>query len=316
MIYLNDVVHDPNSVVTVGTFDGVHAGHRAIVDTVVHKARERNARSIIVTFDPHPREIINPGDAGIKLLTSLPERREIFEELGVDEMVVIPFDRDFSLLSSEEFIREVIYGKIGVSEFVIGYDHHFGRDREGTIDTVEELGRELGFDAHVVSKREVGDRTVSSTVIRKTLSEEGDVRRAADFLQRPYRLNGVVVQGDRRGREIGFPTANIEPRDRRKIVPRDGVYAVNVRVGKEWFGGMMNIGVRPTFGEKKRVLEIHIFEFDRDIYGETIQVRFVDRIRDEAKFEGADALVKRLEADREEALEILSAEADGSGRVK
>lgn len=312
MVFLKDVERDLNSVVTVGTFDGVHAGHRAIMDTVVRKARERDARSVIVTFDPHPREIINPGDAGIKLLTTLPERREIFDELGVDEMVVIPFDRDFSLLTSEEFIRDIIHGRIGVSEFVIGYDHHFGRNREGTIETVEKLGRELGFDTHVVSRREVDDLTVSSTVIRRTLSEEGDVHRAADFLQRPYRLNGVVVHGDKRGREIGFPTANIVPRDKRKIIPREGVYAVTCRVEGQWYGGMMNIGTRPTFEGDDRVLEIHIFDFDHVIYGKAVQVRFMERIRDEEKFDGVDALVQRLEKDREIALEILAETSGGS----
>jgi riboflavin kinase/FMN adenylyltransferase len=169
LVYLNDVMRELNTVLTVGTFDGVHAGHRVLMNSVLKKAKERYARSAIITFHPHPREIINPGSAGIKLLTTLQERREALEEIGIDTLVVIPFNRDFSLLSAEEFIRDVIYKKVGVSEFVIGYDHHFGRDRKGTIETVERLGRELGFDAYVVSRQEVGDQTVSSTAIRKAL---------------------------------------------------------------------------------------------------------------------------------------------------
>jgi len=307
LVYLKDVVRDPNSVVTVGTFDGVHAGHRAIMDTVLNKARERKARSVIVTFDPHPREIITPGDAGIKLLTTLQERREILEELGINTMVVIPFDRDFSLLSSEEFVRDIIYGKVGVSEFVIGYDHQFGKDREGSIDTIKELGKQLDFDSYVVSKKEVGTQTVSSTAIRKALSEDGDVQRAAEMLQRPYRLNGVVIHGDKRGKEIGYPTANIKPEDDRKVIPRDGVYAVTVRHEGDWYGAMMNIGTRPTFDGKKRTMEAHLFDFDKDIYGKELQVRFVKRIREEKKFSGKDELVAQLEEDEKRAQEILKA---------
>lgn len=313
LVYLDDVKRDPNTVLTVGTFDGVHAGHRVLIDTVIEKAEQRGARSVIVTFDPHPREIINPGDAGIKLLTTLPERREILEELGVDRMVVIPFDRDFSLLSSEEFIEDVIHEKIGVREFVIGYDHHFGRNREGTIETVERLGKKLDFEAYVVSRQEVGEHTVSSTAIRRALSEEGDVRRAARFLQRPYRLNGMVVHGDKRGKEIGFPTANLVAEDKRKIIPRDGVYAVNVRVDGRWFGGMMNIGLRPTFDGTQRVLEVHLFEFGEEIYGKSIQVRFIERIRDEMKFDGVEELVAQLESDRDRAREILGRESGDKG---
>lgn len=305
LVYLEEVERVSNSVITVGTFDGVHAGHRVLIDKVLEEAARRDARSVVVTFDPHPREIINPGDAGIKLLTSLPERREILEEMGVDLMAVIPFDRDFSLLSSEEFIEDVIYEKIGVSEFVIGYDHHFGRNREGTIETVKRLGGKLGFEAYVVSKQEVGNRTVSSTAIRRALSEKGNVRRAAEFLQRPYRLNAMVVHGDKRGKEIGFPTANLVAEDRRKVIPLDGVYAVRVRVEGAWLEGMMNIGLRPTFEGEERVMEVHIFDFDAEIYGKSIQIRFIERIRDEMKFDGVDALVARLESDREAALDIL-----------
>ncbi|MGD8748247.1 MAG: bifunctional riboflavin kinase/FAD synthetase [Balneolaceae bacterium] len=305
LVFLKDVERNPNSVVTVGTFDGVHAGHRAIMDTVVSKAEEHDARSVIVTFDPHPRDIINPGDAGIKLLTTLQERAEILNEIGIDTMVVIPFDRDFSLLSSEEFIRDIIYDKIGVSEFVIGYDHHFGRNREGTIETVERLGKELGFDAYVVSKREVGDKAVSSTAIRKAISDEGNVEQAAEFLQRPYRLNGMVVHGDKRGKDIGFPTANIKPEHTNKIIPKDGVYAVRVRINGDWHNGMMNIGTRPTFDGKVRALEVNLFDFGRNIYGKEVQVRFFYRIRDEKKFEGIEALIDQLKRDEREARELL-----------
>ena len=306
LVELKNITRDPNTVVTVGTFDGVHQGHRALMETVVSKAKARNARSVVVTFDPHPREIISPGKEGIKLLTTLKERAEILSDLGIDILLVIPFDRDFSLLSSEEFVRDIIYDKVGVSEFVIGYDHHFGRDREGTIETIEKLGGELDFDSYVVSKQEMGEVTISSTVIRNTLAEEGDVKQAAEYLNRMYLLNGIVIHGDERGRTIGYPTANLKPEHENKVIPENGVYAVKVRVGNDWYGGMMNIGIRPTFGELTRTLEVNIFEFDQEIYGDTIQVRFVDRIRDEVKFDGVKELKAQLAMDKEKSLEILS----------
>ncbi len=306
LVFLENVERVPNSVVTVGTFDGVHAGHRAIIDTVVEKAKERDAQSVLVTFDPHPRNIINPGDAGIKLLTTLQERAEILEELGIDTMVVIPFDRDFSLLSSEEFVRDIIHKKVGVSEFVIGYDHQFGRNREGTIETIERLGKELDFDAYVVSKREVGKKTVSSTAIRKAISEEGNMEQAAEFLQRPYRLNGTVVHGDKRGKKIGFPTANIKPEHTNKIIPRNGVYAVKVRINGAWYDGMMNIGIRPTFDGKGETLEVHLFDFGKDVYGKEVQVRFYSRIREEKKFDGKEELIDQLKQDKTQAEELLN----------
>ena len=305
LVYLKDVDRVPNTVLTVGTFDGVHAGHRVLMDTVLKKADEREARSVILTFDPHPREIINPGEAGIKLLSTLQERRAVLEELGIDTLLVIPFDRDFSLLTAEEFVRDIIYERIGVSEFVIGYDHHFGRDREGTIETVERLGKKLGFDAYVVSKQEVGEQTVSSTAIRNAIHEEGDMGQATEMLQRRYRLSGTVVHGDKRGKEIGFPTANIHLLDDRKVVPKQGVYAVEATVGDSRWSGMMNIGVRPTFNGQDQTLEVHLFDFNENIYGKTIEIQFVERIRDEKEFSGVEELVEQLNEDKQAAQKIL-----------
>lgn len=305
LIFLKDIDRVSNSVVTVGTFDGVHLGHKALIETVVRKAKERNARSVVISFDPHPRDIINPGSAGIKQLTTIQERREILEEIGIDVLLIIPFTRDFSLLSSEEFVKKIVFERVGVSEFVIGYDHHFGKDRTGTIETVENLGKELGFDAFVVSKREMGTVTVSSTTIRRELSEEGNVEQAAKLLGRKYLLNGIVIHGDKRGRKIGFPTANLKAEHPNKVIPKNGVYAVKVRVGGNWYGGMMNIGHRPTFDKIELRLEVNIFEFDEDIYGQTIQVRFLKRLRDEIKFSGIDELVSQLARDKENALREL-----------
>jgi len=301
LTYLSEVERKSNTVLTVGSFDGVHAGHRSIVETVVRKAKERNARSILVTFDPHPRDILSPGKDGVKLLTTLEERALILNEMGIDEMVVIPFNRDFSLLSSSEFVQDIIYKKIGVCEFVIGYDHQFGRNREGTIESLKQLGPELGFDVHVVQAHEVQQVTVSSTIVRKKLEQEGDIRLAQEFLGRSYMLKGTVVHGDKRGRLIGYPTANLKPVEKRKVIPKNGVYAVDVSIeGQQTvWRGMMNIGVRPTFkDDMKQTIEVHIIDFKDNIYGKVLTVDFLKRIRDEMPFTGIDALKNQLDADK------------------
>ena len=305
IVFLKNVKRDPKTVLTVGTFDGVHAGHKVLVNRVLNVAMREGGRSVIVTFDPHPRDIINPGKAGIKLLSSLDERSELLADLGVDEMVVIPFDRDFSLLTSEEFVRDIIWDKIGISDFVIGYDHQFGRNREGTIETVQELGRELGFKTHVVSKQEVGDKTVSSTAIRRAIHEEGDLQLAASLLDKHYILNGTVVHVDKRGKQIGYPTANIKPQNEKKVVPKIGVYAVWVRYEGEFFKGMMNIGERPTFDGNSITLEVHILDFDSDIYGKEVQLQFVKRIRDEQQFGGLEELKDQLKMDEKSTRSVL-----------
>lgn len=305
LVMLGDVSRDLNTVLTVGTFDGVHEGHKVLIRAVVEKAKERSARSAIVTFDPHPRDIINPGSDGIELLSTLSERCELLADLGIDKMIVIPFDRDFSLLSSEEFVRDIIFEKIGVKEFIIGYDHQFGKDREGTIETVRTLGEELGFTANIISRQEVENQTVSSTSIRKALQQEGDVDKASKFLGRYYILNGTVVHGDKRGGKIGFPTANVHTDQAKKIIPKRGVYAVWVRVEQEYYPAMMNIGKRPTFDGREITMEVHIFDFDENIYGKEVQTQFVERLRGEKKFEGVDELKNQLQRDQIQAEKIL-----------
>ena len=305
IVHLENVRRDDNSVVTVGTFDGIHTGHRVLVSRVLERAAARNARSVVVTFHPHPRSIIHPGEPGIRLLTTLEERAELLSEMGIDEMVVIPFDRDFSLLGSREFIEQVLWERIGVSELVVGYDHQFGKNREGTIETVRKLGNELGFRVEVVSRQEYGEHTISSSAIRRALQEEGDVSLAARLLGRPYLLRGTVVHGDGRGRSIGFPTANILPDSPEKVIPGTGVYAVRVDTDRGGFNGMMNIGVRPTFHGTGETLEVHLLDFKGDLYGTAIEIRFVERIRDEKKFDRTEELVRQIERDREATRHLL-----------
>jgi len=299
LVFLKDIERDPNTVLTVGTFDGVHKGHKALIKKVVEKAEKRNARSVIVSFDPHPREIINSGPESIELLTTLKERSKLMEKLGVDILLIIPFTRDFSLKSSEEFVEEDLFKKIGIEEFVIGYDHHFGKDRQGSIDTVEKMSKELNFEAYVVSKKEVGETTVSSTKIRNLLSQQGDIKKASNLLGWPYSLEGMVVHGQKRGKSIGFPTANLVVDNQKKLIPANGVYAVKVDLNNQTFKGMMNIGYRPTFkDDSEKSMEVYIFDFSRDIYGQTLKVVFVDKIRDEQKFESKQDLIDQLYQDK------------------
>jgi len=306
LTWIKNVKRSSNTAVTVGTFDGVHLGHRTLIKRLVDKAKESNSRSVLVSFDPHPREVLQGGHNSIKLLTTLQERAEILNSLGVDELVVIPFDRDFSLMSSEDFIQKVIYQKIGVKHFIIGYDHQFGKNREGTISTVKRLGDMLGFDVHMVEAHEVAHITVSSTTVRKALSEEGNVEMAAAFLGRPYQLAGMVVHGDKKGREIGYPTANIRVTNERKIIPAYGVYAVQVEYEGKLYGGMLNIGMRPTVTDSKELrIEVNIFDFSEMIYGKQLKVFFHKRIRDEVRFSSLSALKEQLATDKQDCISVL-----------
>lgn len=306
LTWIKNVKRSANTTVTVGTFDGVHLGHRTLIKRLVDKAKESGGRSVVVSFDPHPREVLQGGHNTIKLLTTLQERAEILQTLGVDELVVIPFDRDFSLMSSEDFIQKVIFQKIGVKHFIIGYDHQFGKNREGSIATVKRLGDLLGFDVHMVEAHEVEHVTVSSTTVRKALSQQGNVEMAAAFLGRPYQLAGMVVHGDKKGREIGYPTANIRINNERKTIPAFGVYAVQVEYEGKLYGGMLNIGMRPTVTDSKELrIEVNIFDFNELIYGKQLKVLFHKRVRNEVKFNSLSALKDQLATDKQNCISIL-----------
>ena len=300
-------VHDRNSVVTVGTFDGVHVAHREIVREVVNRAHMREGRSVVVTFDPHPKEVVTSVKGPVKLLTTLEERIASFEPLGVDLLVIIPFTLDFSRLGSHEFYQQYIVEKIGVSEVVVGYDHMFGRNREAGIDELVHMGKEFGFSVFAVAPLAVDGEPVSSTRIRKALAA-GDIERSRRLLGASYSLTGDVVGGDRRGGAVlGFPTANIKPRHDKKIIPGNGVYVVSVTVGGQQRFGMLNIGVRPTVtDDAKETIEVHIFDFSGDLYGAPITVSFLRKLREERRFASLQDLVDQLHRDREQSLLYLS----------
>ena len=303
-IGLGEITKDDCSVLTVGTFDGVHLGHQAIIRYLNERAAKVGGCSVVVSFDPHPREVVL--GKHVPLLTTLEERGDLLEAFGIDRFVVLPFTRDLSNLSPRDYVEQVLIETIGLREIVIGYDHRFGRDRAGDRATLEALGAEHGFSVDVIPEQIVHEVTVSSSEIRRLLGEEGDVAEAADLLGRPYTLTGTVIRGDQRGRTIGYPTANLRVHGDRKLVPKPGVYAVRVEYGDETFGGMMNIGRRPTFETDGAVtVEAHLFDFDREIYGRELEVAFVGRIRDEQKFSGPDALVEQLQIDESRSRRFL-----------
>ena len=299
---LNEVERDEASVVSVGTFDGLHAGHQVILDRLFNRAEARGGVSTVITFDPHPRELIQ-GEP-VSLLTTIEERAALLEAWDLERFVVLPFTLEFARLEPEAYVEDILVGQIGLQEIVIGYDHRFGRGGKGDCDLMRKLGRQHDFEVDIISAQAVEKEVVSSTKIRGLLTE-GKVQQAARLLGRPYGLDGTVVRGEGRGRKIGFPTANLVPLEERKIIPKDGVYAVRAQHADESYRGMMNIGRRPTFDGTTKQIEVHLFEFDRSIYGERLRVEFVQRIRGEEKFEGAEALVRQLAQDRERALSML-----------
>lgn len=284
-----------DAIVTVGTMDGVHLGHAAIVDRVVETGREEQRPSLVVTFDPHPREIVH--GQKVRLLTTIDERVELLSARGVDYIYVLPFDGHIAALGPEAFVSQILLERFSISRTVVGYDHGFGRDREGDASVLRRLGELHGFEVTEVAEQRVDGEPVSSTRIRSLIADSGKAGEAARLLGRNYSLAGEVVRGDGRGRTIGYPTANIDL-DPGKLIPANGVYAVSVTVDGGRYTGMMNIGIRPTFGQAGLVAEVHILDFAADLYGTVIQVDFLKRLRDEQKFDSIDHLKRQLSEDR------------------
>lgn len=294
----------PGTVATVGTFDGVHRGHQAVLAEIVRRARAGGRDSVVVTFDPHPLEIVNPA-AAPRLLTLPAERHPLLVACGVDRVVTLPFTAELARLSPEEFVRNVLRAEVGMQELVLGHDHGFGRGRSGDVDTVRRIGAEDGFAVDVVDPVRDDGQPISSTLIRTAVAH-GDLALAARWLGRPYAARGTVERGAGRGRSIGVPTINLPVPDARKLLPPDGVYAVWVSWGERRCGGMMNQGSRPTFGVAERGLEVHLFDFAEDLYGETVLVEWVRRLRDVRAFPSRDALLEQLARDRAAARESLN----------
>lgn len=299
---------------TVGTFDGVHIGHRAILRELARRASERGFLSLLVTFDRHPLSVVSPERAPL-LLTTPNEKKEILAQFALDYVAFLPFTRSLSRYPPDTFVRRILVSRFRVRELVIGPDHGFGRSRSGDLATLERLGGRLGFRVDVVPEVEVAGAPVSSTRIRRTV-EEGDVDGATALLGRPYSLWGVVVHGMGRGRSLGFPTANLAPPSAAKLLPRQGIYAVRASLGSEIRNGLLHLGPRPTFPGSPPSLELYLLDFEGDIYGETIRVEFLSRLRDVRPFDSAAALVEQMRRDREAAVRYFESRRalQGAGR--
>jgi len=296
-------------VVSIGTFDGVHLGHQVILQRLTDLATQMKGQSVVITFHPHPRQVLFPeSEHPIQLLSSIDERIRLFEQSGIDHLLIIPFNQDFSEFSPARFTQEVLVKHVGTRALIIGYDHHFGRNREGSFESLKQDSTALGFVVEEIPAWEIDEVTISSTRIRKSLIA-GDIQSANNFLGRPYEICGTVVHGEKRGRSIGFPTLNIEPDEIYKLIPANGVYAVRVVIpGKvEPIIGMMNIGLRPTVTENgKQTIEVHLIRQNMELYGTQLRVLIYQKVRDEQKFANLDELRAQLSKDQSVIEEIFT----------
>lgn len=289
---------------TQGTFDGVHIGHQKILKEVVSEAKEHNGLSVLLTFYPHPRLVLNPYDNNLKLLNSIEEKARYIEQLGIDYMIIMPFTKELSRMHAAEFVRNVLVEKLQLAKLIIGYDHRFGRNREGGLEQMKTYAETFGFSVEEIAAQDIEESIVSSTKIRKALLE-GEITTANKYLGKPYAIVGKVVEGHKKGTEIGYPTANIQLESSYKLIPKYGVYAVWVYLENKKFGGMLNIGLNPTFKEKDWSVEVHIFDFNEDIYNKQIRIELIEHTRPEIKFEDIKELIKQLGEDERVIKEIL-----------
>lgn len=297
-----------NAVVTIGTFDGVHLGHQAIFKEMRRLADEVNGETVVVTFHPHPRQVLAIGTEKLRFICSQEEKLKKFEEFGIDNVVIIPFTKEFASTPSDEFIKDYIIKRIHPAVIVVGYDHHFGKNRMGDFQMLNELGAQYGFKTVQVEAQDINEVAVSSTKIRNFLWT-GNVKAANELLGYPYSVTGLVIRGNEIGRTIGFPTANLDIPNEFMMINNPGVYACRTEINGKRYDAMANTGTRPTIGDRADgdfIIEVNVFDFEGDLYGKTLKVWFIDRIRDEVKFNGLEALKNQLHQDREKAKKILS----------
>lgn len=293
-----------NAAVAIGIFDGVHLGHNSILNALIDAAKRKNGESMVITFWPHPRIVLGK-EKGLKFITSISEKKYLLEKKGIDHLLILPFSREFSKLSACDFLENYLIKKISLKTLVSGFNHQFGHQGEGKKDKLNECASTHQFEHIYIDEIKTGANSISSTKIR-SLIENGNVSEASTFLGYHYMLRGLVVSGKQIGRKIGFPTANILPEDEHKLIPKDGVYSVMIKVGEEKYKGMLNIGVNPTIEENlNKTIEVNIFNLNKSIYNEQIELSFVSRLRDELKFNSLEELVNQLKIDQQSSLEAL-----------
>ena len=297
-----------STVVTIGTFDGVHIGHQKIIKRLIDTGKQHDLKSVILTFFPHPRMVLQK-DTTIKLINTIDERHDILYGLGLDYLLIQKFTKDFSRLSAEEFVKQILVDKLNAKKVIIGYDHRFGRNRNANIEDLKCFGTEYGFEVEEISAQDINDVAVSSTKIREALNE-GDIVKANTFLGNPFMITGTVINGKGLGRQLNYPTANIKVEEDYKLIPKYGSYIVSAVIDDKKTFGMLNIGVNPTVDGTSENIEVHFFNFNKDIYNKTIKVDLLERIRDEQKFNSVEALKKQLAKDKETALAFIAKQND------
>ena len=301
---LNDFQKPSNkTIVTIGTFDGVHIGHKFVLKKVIELAKKNNYKSVILTFFPHPRMVLQQ-DSSIKLLNTVKEKEFLLSKLGIDNLIIHPFDLEFSRLSAEDFVKEVLVEKLNVGIIIIGHDHRFGRNRTATIDDLIEFGKEYNFEVQKISAKEIDNIAISSTKIRNALLE-GNIDIANNYLDYNYFITGKVVAGKQIGRTIGFPTANIEVSKNYKLIPKNGVYIISSKINNINYFGMMNIGINPTVEGLEQKIEVHFFDFEKDIYNQEVKIEILSRIRDEKKYNSLEELKIQLRKDESTSREFI-----------
>ena len=293
-----------SSVVTIGTFDGIHKGHQKIFNKVINVSKQSNLSSVVLTFFPHPRIILNKYN-DIKMIDTLDEKIEHLEKIGIDNLIIHPFDKKFSLLSADQFIKEYLLKKLQLKHIIIGYDHRFGKGREASVSDLKEYSSDFNFIVDEIDAQEIEKIAISSTKIRNSINQ-GDLETTKKYLGRFFSLTGKVVKGDGLGKQIDYPTANLLIEEDYKIIPKDGVYYIRTRIDNKLYNGMMNIGHRPTIGNKAKSIEVNLFNFDMDIYDKVISVDVVVKIRDEKKFSSINALKAQLSKDEEHCLKLIN----------
>ncbi len=301
---LHNLPQFKNSVITVGTFDGVHKGHQQILSKLNKKAKELEGESILITFHPHPRFVINPDDKSLKLINTLDEKIKILAKYNIDNLVIVPFTKEFSEFSAEKYIQDFLIQNFKPKCIAIGYDHHFGKGRKGDISLLQIFQKKYNYEILKIEKEELEEITISSTKIRKAIIE-GNVSLASNLMNHEYIIEGFVTKGNQIGRTLGFPTANILIEKEYKLIPKNGVYAVLVNHQNIEYSGMLNIGVKPTFEENRKTIEVNIFDFNKNIYGEKICIKFVAFLRDEQKFESSKELQEQLKIDKQNTIKII-----------
>ncbi len=294
-----------NTIVTIGTFDGVHLGHQKIINRLLELKKQYGGETLLFTFDPHPRKVLFPNQNDLKLITTTEEKCDLLKQFGIDNVLVFPFTKEFSQMSASDYISNIISEKLKTKTLVIGYDHHFGTNREGNINTLKQVCEKHNFNVEEISAKEIDQLNVSSTRIRKAI-EDGNIEIANRFLGYTFFIKGQVVKGKQLGRTIGYPTANVQINDIDKIKPKTGVYAVKVILNNKGYFGMLNIGFNPTTdSDKLQKIEVNIFDFDEDIYGQTIKIEFVKHLRNEVKFANLDELKQQLGKDKQDCLKLF-----------